>query len=728
MKEEIVYLPGHPHGGGIDQNYRLTLQVPRKRFPQYLKYRWWVPLILAMLAVVVVVAYELVRTETYESYAQLYLSGNIRVADTAIFSEESLNYLGTQIELLKSPRLRSAAYRRIQNARNNTNGFPVKIDVVQPMKSSVLFVSAKGSDPVVTQAYLDTLVNEYLDYKKETRTSTSQDVLISMTEQLTKQEKDLRVEQDKLLNFQKENNLLVLNQESVSAGNYLALLKQKLAELKLEYALSTTSTNTSEAGEAPPTMPLKSDSLSARSGPKSSTPAAPDLAYLSLQQELGLLRLRKAEWGKIYREKHPKMIAVSEDIQRREALLEITRDQTQTRQSELNDGLRLKIEKVDEGIQSWEKKVLDTNTRLAESERYKLNLERQQKFYDHLLGLLQSVDLNKNLDRENLSVLSPASESVPTDRFLPVRIILAIVAGAALGLGLVFLWDRADDRFFLARELREQFGEALAGQVPRVRLRKSRGETAVLREDDPRPAYLEAFRSMRSSLLFGPESTTLPRTILITSAEPRAGKSTIAANLARALAWGGSSVLLVDADLRRGDLHDLLQLRAEPGLANHLSGTAAPEEIVQKTALPNLSFIARGTSTDRSGELVLGSSMTTLLRNSSVVFDFTIFDTPPIFAADDAVCLAPKADAVFLVVRRRFTRGRAARQALDMLYQRGVKAAQFVFNQADLSSREYPYTQYKPEEKSSGPSTRWRPWKKAQRKDEQAAGRNVQAP
>src|SRR6185436_175489 len=104
----------------------------------------------------------------------------------------------------------------------------------------------------------------------------------------------------------------------------------------------------------------------------------------------------------------------------------------------------------------------------------------------------------------------------------------------------------------------------------------------------------EAYRGIRSALLSAPNPNERPKVILITSAVPDEGKSTIAANLARTLALGGSRVLLVDADLRKGHLHELLGKQREPGLAELLLQTDSLENAVQTNSLPNLSFISRG--------------------------------------------------------------------------------------------------------------------------------------
>jgi len=119
-------------------------------------------------------AFETLHTPRYTSFAQIYLTGNVQLNEGNFFSEESLTYFGTQTELLKSARLQGAAFEKAgivipPGAKN-----PYKIDVVQPLKTSILQLGATGPDPALTQSYLSALVDGYLAYKKETRISTSE--------------------------------------------------------------------------------------------------------------------------------------------------------------------------------------------------------------------------------------------------------------------------------------------------------------------------------------------------------------------------------------------------------------------------------------------------------------------------------------------------------------------------------------------------------------------------
>jgi capsular exopolysaccharide synthesis family protein len=222
-----------------------------------------------------------------------------------------------------------------------------------------------------------------------------------------------------------------------------------------------------------------------------------------------------------------------------------------------------------------------------------------------------------------------------------------------------------------------------------------RGEPpALLEVNDSRHAYAESFRGIRSALMFMATETDRPKVVLVTSAMPAEGKSTVAANLARALALGGARVVLVDADLRRGKLHHLMGLAREPGLTEALLTPSELNNSIQTNCLQNLSFISIGSSPGHSGDLLLSSRFDQLIAELRRRFDYAIIDSSPVFASDDATTLAPRVDGTLFVVRSRFSRAGSTLEALQLLYQRNARVLGVIFNQADASARSYYYYKY----------------------------------
>ena len=270
---------------------------------------------------------------------------------------------------------------------------------------------------------------------------------------------------------------------------------------------------------------------------------------------------------------------------------------------------------------------------------------------------------------------------------------IGLIAGFVMGMVVLILMDRADDRVSSSTEMLDHFSEPILGQIPNVNDTRQETGLPLLQEEDDRYTYAEAFRSLRSSLIFMPNQAEL-KTILITSAIPNEGKSTIASNLAVTMAASGARVLLVDADLRRGDLAQLFDTDGRFGLSSILRGEVPWKEAVQTTKYPTLSLIPRGPVTNQSGELLLKPQLIGLLDEFKDLYDLTIFNTAPILAADDTPTLAPNFDGALMVVRAAFTSARLSKNALNMLYQRQVNVLGLVLNCIDAEMPDYYYYRY----------------------------------
>ena len=299
-------------------------------------------------------------------------------------------------------------------------------------------------------------------------------------------------------------------------------------------------------------------------------------------------------------------------------------------------------------LPSWESRVLDINERVSESQRLRNNVQREQGYYDHLLATLQNVDLGKNVQQERLSVLQPATAAAPVERNLPMRIALAVIFGLFLSLGIVFCWYLLDDRFVSVRDIKDQFGEMVLGLVPQIKIGRSKPGEALLQTNDHRQAYAESYRHLRSALLLSSPGETRPQTLLLTSAAPAEGKTTIAVNLAQLLARSGLRVVLVDADARGGGMGRLLGDQNQPGVLDYLRGDADSKAVVHPTEFEGLSFVPGGTHNEHAEGLFLRPKLAELIRELRQNRDFVILDSAPILASDDAALLVPQADMVIL--------------------------------------------------------------------------------
>jgi capsular exopolysaccharide synthesis family protein len=229
------------------------------------------------------------------------------------------------------------------------------------------------------------------------------------------------------------------------------------------------------------------------------------------------------------------------------------------------------------------------------------------------------------------------------------------------------------------------------GQIPRE---KTKGRITLLQPDDARHLFAESYRNIRSSIFFMPYDGPRPKTLLVTSAVPNEGKSTISANLAITFALSGARTLLIDGDLRRGAQREAFDLSSKVGFSEVLQGELNWQDVVVPTAYPSLFVLPRGKTLSQPSEHLLRDTTDRLLQELYHHYDYIIIDSSPVLAADDTTSLAPKIDATLFVVRLSYTSARLTKKSLELLYNRQVNVPGVILNYVDTSLPEYYYYQY----------------------------------
>lgn len=679
----------------MNESYEISSVDRAKRTSQFhsrflrlrlrLQKHWWIPLLLVAIAVGVQTFRITQQPPSYTSIGQMIVSMKLTIPEGSVYNEEMSNFLGTQVALMQSVNVISRVEQRLQKSRTDLTPCPVSVSVSMIPKTTIFVLRASGAEPKYTQAYLQAVMEEYTQLKKEMRSQTSETTLASITEEIGRLERDLRRGEEELVNFQASNSVVFLQEQGNSAGSYLASLNRQLADLRTEVQLLNLLTLEQNLERK---QSVGTDLGSATRSVES------DNEYLRAKQQIQMLKAEATQLSDYLRPKHPKMVALAEDIARREKLLGILRQQSMEQLESRRSSLTLQLENLTKQITEWEAKSLDASKRMAEYQKIRSNNQRVQGLYDRLLGTMQAVGVNKDISPESVTVMQPASPAVASINSIAKGLLAAALLGVVLGIVILVIIDRLDDRMNSFSDLEHHFEEPLLGQIPCDVTAGKKGNVALLHRNDERHAFTEAYRNFRSSLLFLPEDPVKPRTLLVTSSIPNDGKSLTTSNLAIALALGGARVLLIDADLRKGVQHQRFNVTAAAGLTEFLRGSEPWTALVQTTSTPNLTLMPRGATTGHSGELLLQPITKQFLDEAKAAYDYVIIDTPPVMAADDVSCLAPLVDGVLFVIRAQHTSARVARAALEVLYQRGVKVLGLVFNSVSASGSEYYYYQY----------------------------------
>jgi capsular exopolysaccharide synthesis family protein len=335
-----------------------------------------------------------------------------------------------------------------------------------------------------------------------------------------------------------------------------------------------------------------------------------------------------------------------------------------------------------------------TSTRLDQLQN---TLNLYQNIYLNLLDSLEAVRLSKAQNTPSVVQVEPANPNFYPVRPQPVSTsLLAGAVGLLLAMGIAFLVEYLDDTLKTSEDVERILNLPVIGYIAQIHYDKGNAEKLyVIRQ--PRSPISEAFRSLRTNLEFAGVDRPIRR-VLVTSAGPSEGKTTVSVNLAAIIAQGGKRVSLLDADLRRPMIHRFLDLPNQFGLSDLFRGTVATRMVSQRIpSQEQVSVITSGSLPPNPTELLASARMEQILQDVGKDADIIVVDSPPTLVADVQV-LAAKVDAVILVVHPGHTEEAAARATLEMLNRSGAHTIGVVMNRIPRDRADYygGYRHYSP--------------------------------
>lgn len=335
---------------------------------------------------------------------------------------------------------------------------------------------------------------------------------------------------------------------------------------------------------------------------------------------------------------------------------------------------------------------------LAQLETQRAN---QQTRLSILLQSAEEMRLSMARYTTRISVFEPAELPVaPIGPQKMRNLMLAAAVGLMVGVGAAFLIEYLDDTVRTPDDVKQALPLSVLGIVPYLGKNGMQGEVVVAKHP-LRPAA-EAFRNLRTSIQF----TNLdepPRTLLVTSPQPTDGKSFTAANLAAAIAQGGKSVILVDADLRHPTLHHTFNLPIEPGLTEALLAVEDRPRALRQTEVEHLRVVSVGSRAPDSTELLASQTFKRYIAELREQADVVVLDSPPVLAVSDAAVLSTLVDGVVLVMDAGKTRIPAAVQAAERIASVGGVILGVVLNRVKARSGGYYYYYYYHDYTEHGP-------------------------
>jgi capsular exopolysaccharide synthesis family protein len=345
-------------------------------------------------------------------------------------------------------------------------------------------------------------------------------------------------------------------------------------------------------------------------------------------------------------------------------------------------------------VSDMEKQIEETNKAIAregdpaQSLQLQSRLTQYRSLYSNLVTNYEQVRLAEAQTSTNVFVSEPAS--VPREPVSPKTVrntLLAIVAGMLLAAGAVFAIDTLDDTIKNPDEIRQNFNLTILGVISRHEM--VNGKPICLTQ--PRSPVAEAFRTLRTNITFAAVDAPLRR-ILITSSTPQEGKTTISSNLAVVLAQAEKPVVLIDADLRRPQIHSKFGLPNRLGLTSlFLHPIESMNGVVQKIEGTRLGIVTSGGLPPNPAELLTSQKMTGILDRLNQDFELIVIDSPPVLTVTDAVALSPGMDGIILVAKPGVTKHSAFKQTIEQLQAVGARVLGVVLNEVNPGSRKYGY-------------------------------------
>jgi capsular exopolysaccharide synthesis family protein len=294
----------------------------------------------------------------------------------------------------------------------------------------------------------------------------------------------------------------------------------------------------------------------------------------------------------------------------------------------------------------------------------------------------------ENISTTTVTMAEPAVVPTSPSSADPV---VVIILGLALGLGggilLAFLFENLDTRLYTSRQIETNSELQVIGDIPEARGKQQ--EEGMLVDHH---LHAEAFRRLRTNI-FSPNQNKDIKSLLLTSTVPADGKSTIVANLALSVAQGDKSVAVIDADMRRPELHSVFELSNDRGLSNFLRENASLSDVLQKTKYPGVQLISSGPRPSNPTELLDSPQMKSLIQQLSDQFDVVLLDSPASLSVTDPAVLAPQADGVLLVVRHGWVRRETLKDTLRHLNHVNARFVGIIANRTHrgLSARSIKY-------------------------------------
>lgn len=584
----------------------------------------------------------------------------------------------------------------------------LKVDVVE--RTGLVNVSYQSPNRAMAAEIVNALVDEFYDYSIETRYEATQQASEFLSEQIAQLREDLAVKQRELQKYSQEKNLMVLNdREDTVVG--------KFSEMNNSYTAAQINRVKKEAA-LKELRDLNVDTVSNSQRVNSATVSSLLQSYLQTKNEY-------QEKLKLFRETYPEMqrIKARMDSQRSELQNEI-KNAVAAAESEYRTAVQ--EESSLKGLMENQRQtVQNTNSNKILYNALQIEADNMQTLLAFLVNKQNETQVSARITGQRTSNIRIIDKALipesPISPNIKRNLMMALLLGFFLGLGLAFAVEFMDTSIKSPEDVEKLVGLPSLGIVPSFNLdgptknlyldyysygqkdklvediKKAGRETPVelINHYYPNLAVSEAYRTIRTSILFSHADREASQVITFSSAFPQEGKSTTTCNMAVSFAQLGDKVLLIDADLRRPRLHRIFKTRNVQGMSNVLTGRVPLKETVQKTFVENLWLLPSGPIPPNPAELLNSSRMRQMLVQLRENFSFIFVDSPPMLFVSDAAILSSMSDSTVIVLRPEKAHRKAFLTTIAEIQKAKPNLIGVIFNDVNYKRAMYSYDQYR---------------------------------
>lgn len=700
LRPDGAGIPPVSEAGGLPAASK-TLDL-RKYFYIVAK-RLWLLLLCFMTSIVIMLVMMARQVPEYQATAKMQLTRSVGIPSN-LQQQDAATILGdyttTQCNIIRSRDVIRRAREKLGMTPEEFNGKFRSMSVFPVWQTAILAITVTGLEPSFCADYANAVADAYLEYKSEERSGSSQSTGVVLSQQANRLAEEVAAMEGKLLAFVRENSVVGIQERGNVAADLLAKLSRQSAEyrtqrmlLEAQQPLLAQASDEVVLATLVYGVPVSEESAaSAEAAPADGGAetllehgvVAPP-GWEGLKRENAMLEAQLVSFRTKYKDEHPLIQETVRKLQQNEDAMKVELQFALKQFYSQLEALGIKEKAANRVEQQWEEQALEIDRKQKEYEGLQRNLDRLQKLYDLIFNRLQEVDISAGIQMESVRILERAlAPGGPVKPRNLQSLFLAALIGLGVGIGLIFLLEFMDDSVRYPEEAARSLGTPALGLVPTAHWKHSDDASYWIGNVDSSSGFSEAYRNIRSALLLNPSGKPF-KTLTVTSAVPKEGKTTTTANLATSFAQIGHRILLVDADLHRGGIHRFFGLQAGRGLTDVLLGHSALDQVVQRTGVEGLDFIGTGAFPDNPAELVLRKEMGAFLAAAAQRYDLVILDAPPVLAVSETTVIASQTDGVVLVVWSGRTSRKLVQVAVRQLLSRGANVLGCILNNLDLA-------------------------------------------